>query len=116
MTLYSASLPVTLHSVENEAVPVVFRLGGDSVGREPQSLELAGPAAALSAVHLRWLHGGDTTPLSSVGIVFAGPESAAGAIEEFVRHADHYLDSAARGADAVRKAHTPDAVLEGLLA
>jgi hypothetical protein len=88
----------------------------DGTSAERPELTSTSPAAALSAVHLRWLHGGDTTPLSSVGIVFAGPESAAGAIEEFVRHADHYLDSAARGADAVRKAHTPDAVLEGLLA
>jgi hypothetical protein len=46
----------------------------------------------------------------------AGPESVAAALREFVTHAEHYLASARQAADGVRRAHAPDAVLEGLLA
>jgi hypothetical protein len=47
--------------------------------------------------------------------VIAGANGAAEAIEEFVAHADHYLAGAARAAVALRQAHAPEAVLEGLL-
>jgi hypothetical protein len=47
--------------------------------------------------------------------VITGADSAAEAIEELVSHADHYLTGAARAAAALRQAHAPAAVLEGLL-
>jgi hypothetical protein len=101
------------------AVPVVFRLGHVSPTAGPTTLTLAIPthhqAVALSGLRIRWLHGGHATPLGNVGIVIAGADGAAEAIEEFVAHADHYLAGAARAAVALRQAHAPEAVLERLL-
>ena len=101
------------------AVPVVFRLGHVSPTAGPTTLTLATPAhhqaVALSGLRIRWLHGGHASPLGNVGIVIAGADGAAEAIEEFVAHADHYLAGAARAAVALRQAHAPEAVLEGLL-
>ena len=101
------------------AVPVVFRLDHVLPTAGPTTLTLAIPAhhqaVALSGLRIRWLHGGHATPLGNVGIVIAGADGAAEAIEEFVAHADHYLAGAARAAVALRQAHAPEAVLEGLL-
>jgi hypothetical protein len=72
-------------------------------------------AVALSGLRVRWLRGGHESPLGNVGIVIAGADGAAEAIGEFVAHADHYLAGAARAAVALRQAHAPEAVLEGLL-
>ena len=101
------------------AVPVVFRLGHVSPTAGPTTLTLATPAhhqaVALSGLRIRWLHGGHASPLGNVGIVIAGADGAAEAIEEFVAHADHYLAGAARAAVVLRQAHAPEAVLDGLL-
>ena len=101
------------------AVPVVFRLGHVSPTAGPTKLTLAIPthhqAVALSGLRIRWLHGGHASPRGNVGIVIAGADGAAEAIEEFVAHADHYLAGAARAAVALRQAHAPEAVLERLL-
>lgn len=101
------------------AVPVVFRLGHVSPTAGPTTLTLAIPthhqAVALSGLRIRWLHGGHASPRGNVGIVIAGADGAAEAIEEFVAHADHYLAGAARAAVALRQAHAPEAVLERLL-
>ena len=101
------------------AVPVVFRLGHVSPTAGPTTLTLAIPthhqAVALSGLRIRWLHGGHASPLGNVGIVIAGADGAAEAIEELVAHADHYLAGAARAAVALRQAHAPEAVLERLL-
>jgi hypothetical protein len=82
-------------------------------------LTLANPphhqAVALSGLRVRWLQGGHAAPLGNVGIVIAGADGAAEAIEELVSHADHYLAGAARAAAALRQAYAPEAVLEGLL-
>jgi len=101
------------------AVPVVFRLGRVSPTAGPTTLTLATPshhqAVALSGLRIRWLRGGHAAPLGNVGIVSTGADSAAEAIEELVSHADHYLAGAARAAAVLRRAHAPEAVLEGLL-
>ena len=101
------------------AVPVVFRLGHVSPTAGPTTLTLAIPthhqAVALSGLRIRWLHGGHASPRGNVGIVIAGADGAAEAIEELVAHADHYLAGAARAAVALRQAHAPEAVLERLL-
>jgi hypothetical protein len=103
------------------AVPVVFRLGhvSPTAGPTTLALTLATPAhhqaVALSGLRIRWLHGGHASPLGNVGIVIAGADGAAEAIEEFVAHADHYLAGAARAAVVLRQAHAPEAVLDGLL-
>ena len=101
------------------AVPVVFRLGHVSPTAGPTTLTLATPAhhqaVALSGLRIRWLHGGNAAPLGNVGIVIAGADGAAEAIEELVAHADHYLAGAARAAVVLRQAHAPEAVLDGLL-
>lgn len=101
------------------AVPVVFRLGHVSPTAGPTTLTLAIPthhqAVALSGLRIRWLHGGHASPLGNVGIVIAGADGAAEAIEELVAHADHYLAGAARAAVALRQTHAPEAVLERLL-
>ena len=101
------------------AVPVVFRLGRVSPTAGPTTLTLATPAryqaVALSRLRIRWLQGGHAAPLGNVGIVITGADSAAEAIEELVSHADHYLAGAARAAAALRQAHAPETVLEGLL-
>jgi len=100
------------------AVPVVFRLG--HLTAAPTTLTLASPgrsqAVAISGLRVRWLDGGQTAPLGDGGIVIAGADGGAEALEEFVAHADHYLAGAARMAVAIRQAHSPEAVLEGLLA
>jgi glycosyltransferase involved in cell wall biosynthesis len=101
-------------------VPAVFRFGPTGPDRGPTSLTLSVACESGStlpaSVHVRWLDGGHAAPLGSVGIVMAGPESVAAALREFVTHAEHYLASARQAADGVRRAHAPDAVLEGLLA
>ena len=101
------------------AVAVVFRLGHVSPTAGPTTLTLGTPAhhqaVALSGLRIRWLHGGHASPLGNVGIVIAGADGAAEAIEEFVAHADHYLAGAARAAVVLRQAHAPEAVLDGLL-
>ena len=101
------------------AVPVVFRLDHVAPTAGPTTLTLATPAhhqaVALSGLRVRWLHGGHAAPLGNVGIVIAGADGTAEAIEELVSHADHYLAGAARAAVALRQAHAPEAVLEGLL-
>lgn len=102
------------------ATPVVFRVGPGARAPRPTTLSLASPAkhqaVPLAGLRIRWLHGGDSAPLGQVGIVIADADGAAGALEEFVAHADHYLAGAARSAVTLRQTHTPDAVLEGLSA
>ena len=102
------------------AVPVVFRLGRVSPTAGPTTLTLSTPghhqAVALAGLRVRWLRGGHAAPLGNVGIVIAGADGAAEALEELVAHADHYVAGAARAAVALRQTRAPEAVLEGLLA
>ena len=101
------------------AVPVVFRRGRVSQPPGPTTLTLSAlghpQAVALSGLRVRWLDGGQDAPLGDGGIVIAGADGGVEALEEFVAYADHYLAGAARLAVAIREAHAPEAVLEGLL-
>jgi hypothetical protein len=55
-------------------------------------------------------------PAAAVGLVIAAPEDVPAALREVVRHAAHYLATAAAHATAVRDAANAAAVVRRLLA
>ena len=73
-------------------------------------------AAEPSAITIRDLAVTGPVPAAAVGLVIAAPEDVPAALREVVRHAAHYLATAAAHATAVRDAANAAAVVRRLLA
>lgn len=95
----------------------VFPIAGDAAGcLRIECTAACGAAAAEPAViTVRELAADGPLPAAAVGLVIDSPDDVPAALREVVRHAGHYLATAAAHADAVRRTAAAAEVLRRLL-
>jgi hypothetical protein len=73
------------------------------------------PRVEVEAIHVRWLVADRHQPLSAVGIVIESHADIPAAMREFIRHRDHYRETAARHATIAANAASATALLRALI-